>query len=161
MYKILGIYLFALALLIGVEVSIGTLIAPTIFFPQAILGDGVLSHFQSGQLMTAIFLKYNTALMVISILSLLYEMVNFNNNRAESFNLKFSTLMLSLINLSLACVFVLYFTDYIVETQKLGAEATQSETFAKIHGASEWCMKIMMIAQTILFFIRFPRKTKS
>ena len=33
---------------------------------------------------------------------------------------------------------------------------TQTASFAQMHKASEWTMKIMLIAQTFLFFIKFP-----
>ena len=158
MNKILEIYLFLLAALIGIELALGAFVAPTIFFPQSFLGDGVLSHFQSGQLMTQIFLKYNKILMIITAISFIFEMVNFNNNKAQNFNYRFSTLMLAVLNLILMVLFVLVFTDYIVEAQKNGAAATQTAEFAKIHKGSEWTMKLMIIAQTILFFMKFPRK---
>lgn len=160
MQRIQQIYLFLIAAVVGAELLMGIIVAPTLFFPKEILGDGVLSHFQSGQLMTAIFISYNKALLALSIIILVYEMVNFNNNRAESFNLRFSTLMIALIHLCLALVFILYFTDYIVEAQKSGAKATTTETFHAIHSASEWCMKIMVILQALLYFLRFPKRVK-
>ncbi|MBP5778420.1 MAG: DUF4149 domain-containing protein [Campylobacter sp.] len=161
MSKILGIYLFLLAALIGIELALGVFVAPTIFFPQSFLGDGVLSHFQSGQLMTQIFLKYNKILMIITAISFIFEMVNFNNNKSQNFNFRFSTLMLAVLNLILMVLFVLVFTDYIVEAQKAGAAATQTAEFAKIHKGSEWTMKFMIIAQTILFFMKFPRSNSA
>ena len=161
MSKILGIYLFLLAVLIGIELALGAFVAPTIFFPQSFLGDGVLSHFQSGQLMTQIFLKYNKILMIITAISFIFEMVNFNNNKSQNFNFRFSTLMLAVLNLILMVLFVLVFTDYIVEAQKAGESATQTAEFAKIHKGSEWTMKFMIIAQTILFFMKFPRSNSA
>ena len=158
MKAIFSIYILAIGAIIGIELALGALVAPTIFFPQNLIGEGVLSHFQSGQLMTQIFLKYNKILMIITAISFIFEMVNFNNNKAQNFNYRFSTLMLAVLNLILMVLFVLVFTDYIVEAQKNGAAATQTAEFAKIHKGSEWTMKLMIIAQTILFFMKFPRK---
>lgn len=152
------IYLFFIAAIIGVELSLGILVAPVIFFPSDLIGEGVLSHFQSGQMMTSIFVKFGKILMILSIFSLIFEMVNFNNNKAQSFNLRFSTLMIALINLILALLFVLFFTDYIVEAQKLGAEATKTAEFLQIHNASEWSMKVIVVLQMILFFLKCPKK---
>ncbi|CZE49104.1 DUF4149 domain-containing protein [Campylobacter geochelonis] len=160
MSRVLNIYLFLLAALIGIEISVGALVAPVIFFPASIIGEGILTHFQSGQLMTQIFLKFNNILFTIAVISIIYEILNFITAKNESFNFKFSTLMLSLINLVLSAAFVFYFTDYIVDAQNLGVVATQNEAFAQIHKTSEWCMKIMMVAQFILFFMRFPRAAK-
>lgn len=152
--RFLNIYLFLLAMVIGMEVSIGAFLAPTIFFPQNIIGEGVLSHFQSGQLMTNVFVKYNYVLLAVSVISFIYESVNLKFDK--SFYKKTSSFALSFIVLVLALAFVFYFTDYILEAQKLGAEATQNEQFGKIHSTSELVMKIMMIAQILLFFIKFP-----
>ena len=159
MKTIFSIYLFALCCLIGIEIALGALVAPTIFFPQKLIGDGVLTQFQSGQIMTTIFLKYNSIAMGIAIFSFIFEMVNLNNNKNQTFNIKFSMLMLSLINLILTILFVLVFSDYIVEAQKMGENATKTQEFLQIHNASEWCMKLIIVAQTVLFFIKFT-KTK-
>ncbi|NLK66762.1 MAG: DUF4149 domain-containing protein [Campylobacteraceae bacterium] len=159
MQKVLNIYLFMLALLIGLEFSAGAFVAPVIFNPSEIIGDGILTHFQSGQLMTEVFLRFNNFLIIISIISFVYESVNFAKNRLESFNRKFSTFMLSLLNLFLALVFVFYFTDYIVEAQHLGT--TQTQAFSDIHNASEWTMKVILFSQTFLFFLRFPKINKA
>lgn len=158
MKTVLSIYLFLLACLVGIEISLGALVAPTIFFPQNLIGEGVLSHFQSGQIMTAIFLKYNNIAMIIAIFAFIFEMINLNNNKNQTFNIKFSTLMLSVTNLILTILFVLVFSDYIVEAQKIGESATKSIEFIQMHNASEWCMKIMMIVQTILFFIKISKR---
>ncbi|RAZ50758.1 DUF4149 domain-containing protein [Campylobacter hyointestinalis] len=147
-------YLFLLALIIGVEISIGAFLAPVLFFPAKYIGEGVLSLFQSGQLMTQVFLKYNTLLIAVCLVSIIYELINLIKNKEDSFNFKFSAFMLSFIVLGLASSFVFYFTPYIVNAQSLGELATTTNDFARIHKASEIVMKIMIIAQTILFFVR-------
>ncbi|EHT1194916.1 DUF4149 domain-containing protein, partial [Campylobacter jejuni] len=43
-----AVNLFLLASIIGVELILGIVVAPTIFFPQNLIGEGVLSHFQRG-----------------------------------------------------------------------------------------------------------------
>ena len=63
--------------------------------------------------------------------------------------------MLSFLNLALALSFVFVFTPFIVQTQGLGAEATQTAEFAKMHSASEYVMKVMLVLQLILFFVKF------
>lgn len=159
MRKVLNIYLFLLVLLVGLEFAAGAFVAPVIFYPQKLIGDGVLSHFQSGLMMSEIFVRLNKPLLVISVLSFLYEAINLSKNKNENFNLKFSTFMLSLLNAILAFAFIFYFTDYILEAQKLGPTATiESQVFAKMHSASEWTMKILLVSQTILFFLKFPKK---
>ena len=154
MRAIFSIYIFIIAALIGIELSLGALVAPVVFFPQQIIGDGVLSHFQSGKLMSEIFVKYGGILIAVSIICLVFEMINFNNNKSQSFRLRLSTLMLTLVNIILALLFVLYFTDYVINAQKIGTEATMAPEFAQIHAASEWCMKLIIVFQTVLFFTK-------
>ncbi|MCR8685013.1 DUF4149 domain-containing protein [Campylobacter ureolyticus] len=155
MNRILNIYLFLIAILVGLEICAGVFVAPVIFNPANLIGEGVLTHFQSGQIMTEIFLRFNKILLIISILAFIAESINLANKN-KNFNIKFSTFMLAFINLVLALLFIFYFSNYIVNAQQIGPSMTQTASFAQMHKASEWTMKIMLIAQTFLFFIKFP-----
>ena len=139
--------------MIGTELTLGILVAPVIFFPQNIIGEGVLTHFMSGQMMTKIFLKFNYVLLFVSAFVAVSEL--FDLRKKLAFSLKFSTFMLSFLNLALALSFVFIFTPFIVQAQSLGADATQTEEFAKMHSASEYVMKVMLVLQLILFFVKF------
>ena len=139
--------------MIGTELTLGILVAPVIFIPQSIIGEGVLTHFMSGQMMTKIFLKFNYALLFVSAFVAVSEL--FDLRKKLAFSLKFSTFMLSFLNLALALSFVFIFTPFIVQAQGLGAEATQTAEFAKMHSASEYVMKVMLVLQLILFFVKF------
>lgn len=148
-----NIYLFLLAGLVGMEISLGVLVAPTLFYPQNLIGDGVLTHFQSGVLMSDIFVKNNYILVFISAFIFLYDLVYLKSK--EYFYIKFSAFVLSSINLALALSFVYYFTPFILEAQAIGEVMTKGDPqFDMMHKASEYVMKIMMIAQFLLFFIR-------
>ena len=142
-----------LAVLIGAELTLGILVAPVIFFPQSIIGDGILTHFMSGQMMTKIFLNLNYILLFISIAIMISEL--FDLRKKIIFSLKFSMLMLAFLNLALALSFVFFFTPFIVYAQNLGVDATHTAEFAKMHSASEYVMKIMLVLQIILFFVKF------
>ncbi|MCD8478315.1 MAG: DUF4149 domain-containing protein [Sulfurospirillum sp.] len=67
------LYLGFLGIAIGVEIAAGALVAPIIFFPQKYLGEGVLTHFQSGILMTQVFLKMNILIGFVALYSIIYE----------------------------------------------------------------------------------------
>ena len=157
MVKFRSFYLFLLGICIGAELGIGIFVAPVIFYPSQYIGEGVLSHYQSGQLMTQVFLKYNILLIFISSLILLFEIVNLKGS--ESFNYKISAFFLSLIIALLAMSFVFYFTPYILQAQKIGAEATATAEFLSMHKASEFVMKAMLLAQVALFFIRSRKES--
>ena len=75
-----SIYFLLLGALIGTELALGALVAPTIFYPQSILGEGVLTQFQSGKLMATIFVKFNYALLAVSVLIALYELASFRSS---------------------------------------------------------------------------------
>ena len=139
--------------MIGTELTLGILVAPVIFFPQNIIGEGVLTHFMSGQMMTKIFLKFNYILLFVSAFVAVSEL--FDLRKKLAFSLKFSTFMLSFLNLALALSFVFIFTPFIVQAQSLGADATQTAEFVKMHSASEYVMKVMLVLQLILFFVKF------
>lgn len=147
-----SIYLFLLAAIVGIELALGVFVAPVIFFPADILGANVLSHFQSGLLMTQIFVRFGYVLIALSAFFFIYELGIIKSN--DSFSTR-SAPVLAGINLALACLFVFYFTDYVLAAQKLGEIATtQSAEFASVHKASELVFKIMLVLQGLLFFIR-------
>ena len=139
--------------MIGTELTLGILVAPVIFFPQSIIGEGVLTHFMSWQMMTKIFLKFNYVLLFVSAFVAVSEL--FDLRKKLAFSLKFSTFMLSFLNLALALSFIFIFTPFIVQAQDLGTEATQTAEFAKMHSTSEYVMKVMLVLQLILFFVKF------
>ncbi|WP_291952756.1 DUF4149 domain-containing protein [Campylobacter sp.] len=151
-----AVYLFLLASLIGIEISIGVFLAPTIFYPEKFIGEGILTHFQSGLLMTNIFVKFGYVLLGVSIISILIEIFSFKNKN-YTFKINFSKFMLSLIILALSLLFVFYFSAYILQAQTLGEKATQTQEFVKIHNASEIVMKIIMFSQFALFFLNFKK----
>ncbi|EOX4488714.1 DUF4149 domain-containing protein [Campylobacter coli] len=149
-----AINLFLLAAMIGIELILGIVVAPVIFYPANLIGEGVLSHFQSGLMMTQIFIKMGYLLIFVSIINLLFEIYSFAKEDMK-FQIKFSNLMLTILILILSLVFVLYFTNTIIELQNLGEQATKSQEFLSIHNASEVVIKIILLMQVFLYFLSF------
>lgn len=150
MRSIMVIYLVMLGIAIGVEIAAGAFIAPIIFFPQKYLGDGVLTHFQSGILMTQVFLKMNLLIGFVALFSIIYEVqvwMMFKNYDLLSF-------LLSIAIVIATGLFLFYYTPFIVHAQQLGSAETTTELFAKMHKQSEWVMKALMLAQFGLFVRR-------
>ena len=133
MKSVMIIYLLLLGMAIGVEVAVGAFIAPVIFYPHTFLGQGVLSHFQSGILMTQVFLKSNMLLGFVAFYGIVFEMLTFIKNQ----NKDNVALMLSFVAFALTASFLFYYTPFIVDAQNAGALATASEAFAKMHKQSE------------------------
>ncbi|EAL7594830.1 DUF4149 domain-containing protein [Campylobacter jejuni] len=148
-----AVNLFLLASIIGVELILGIVVAPTIFFPQNLIGEGVLSHFQSGLMMTQIFIKMGYLLIFVSMVNFLYEIYSLIKDEIK-FQIKFSKFMLSLLILILSLIFVFYFTNTIIELN-LGENATKTQEFISIHNASEVVIKIILIMQVFLYFLSF------
>ncbi|MBN1838723.1 MAG: DUF4149 domain-containing protein [Campylobacterales bacterium] len=144
------LYLGFLGIAIGVEIAAGALVAPIIFFPQKYLGEGVLTHFQSGILMTQVFLKMNILIGFVALYSIIYEvqvmMARKNND--------FFSLILSLSVLISTGLFLFYYTPFIVHTQQLGVEQTATQAFSTMHKQSEWVIKVLMLTQVVLFIRR-------
>lgn len=140
------LYQFLLAGLIGVELTLGILVAPIIFYPQRV-GVEVLSHFQSGLLMGELFVKMGYILLGVSFFSLGCEFLSLKK--------QFFRFILSLLIATLACVFVFYFSDFILHAQSLGEKATQTQEFQSIHKWSEWTLKLIVALQILLFFLPF------
>lgn len=154
-----AVNLFLLAAMIGIELILGIVVAPVIFYPQNFIGDGILSHYQSGILMTQIFIKMGYLLLIVSIINILFEIFSYFREKFN-FKIKFSKLILSLIILILSLVFVFYFTEQIVSMQKLGEQATTSAKFTGIHSASEITLKIILVSQIFLYFLSFKIEKK-
>lgn len=153
-----AVNLFLLASIIGVELILGIVVAPTIFFPQNLIEEGVLSHFQSGLMMTQIFIKMGYLLIFVSVVNFLYEIYSLIKDEIKfqiKFQIKFSKFMLSLLILILSLIFVFYFTNTIIELQNLGENATKTQEFISIHNASEVVIKIILIMQVFLYFLSF------
>jgi hypothetical protein len=150
MRSFMVIYLVMLGIAIGVEIAAGAFIAPVIFFPQKYLGEGVLSHFQSGILMTQVFLKMNLVIGFAALYSIIYEMEVFMMRK----NYDFLSFFLSLMIVVGTGLFLYYYTPFIIHAQQLGAMETTTEAFASMHKQSEWVMKALMVAQFGLFIRR-------
>lgn len=149
-----AIHLFLLAAMIGVELILGVVVAPVIFYPQSLIGENVLSHFQSGLMMSDIFVKMGYVLLAVAFFNALYELINFLK-KEEKFQLRFSKFALSIIILTLALFFVFYFTAYILEAQKMGESAIKTAEFQSMHEASEVVIKIIVCMQIFLYFLSF------
>jgi len=47
-------------------------------------------------------------------------------------------------------LFVFYYTPFILEAQSQGVQASKSVAFASMHKESEWTIKIILIAQSVI-----------
>lgn len=140
-------YLVFLAASFGAVVVLGAFVAPVIFHADDIFV--VLDHYSSGILMTEIFRKFSYWLYALASAIALYEMVAYKYGGRDKF-----VLISAVSAVFSALMFSGVYLPKIVSMQNLGVEATQSDTFAGIHAASEFDFKILAIALLILFIRR-------
>ena len=144
----LSIYVVFVGMALGVELCAGAFVAPIIFHPNGYLGEGVLTHFQSGILMTQIFLKSNMLLGVVAFYGIVFEVIAWLTNK----NKDILSLCLSFAGFIFTALFLFYYTPFIVNAQI--ALTTESEAFFKMHKESELVMKSLMIVQLVIMFRR-------
>lgn len=153
------VYLFLLAAMVGIELSLGVLLAPILFHANELLGIQLLSRLQSGTLMSFAFIKFNYALVFVSVLALGMEGFYFFR-KIDGFKKRFSRLMLAIIVLALSLLFVFYFSSYILEAARSAFANTNMQVFEKMHKASEYVLKLIMFGQLVLFFLSFNQAKK-
>ena len=142
-------YLILLAASFGAVIVLGAVVAPVIFHTDKILVDMLMDHYNAGIIMGEIFHRFSYWVYVIAIAVVLYEGALYKTGQrdaiafASAVTIVFSSLMFSAV-----------YAPKILAMQALGAEATQSDTFANIHMASEIDFKILAISLLILFVRR-------
>lgn len=138
-----------LAASFGAVIVLGAVVAPVIFNSDKLLVDITLDHFNSGIIMGEIFHRFSYWLYVVASVVLFYEAAMYKMGQrdaiafASAVTIVFSSLMFSAV-----------YSPKILAMQAIGLEATQSDTFANIHMASELDFKILAIGLVILFVRR-------
>ena len=142
-------YLIVLAASFGGVIVLGAFVAPVIFHTDRIITEVIIDNYNAGMIMGEIFHRFSYWIYGLAIYVLLYEAVQYKMGQrdaitfASAFTVVFTSLMFSGV-----------YEPKILEMQALGAEATQSDTFANIHMASEIDFKILALALIVLFVRR-------
>jgi hypothetical protein len=142
-------YLIILASAFGAVIVLGAFVAPVIFKADRLLSEVTLGNYNSGIIMAEIFRRFSYWIYIVSFFIASYELVMYKKGQRDivifgsSITALFSALMFSAV-----------YVPKIIAMQRLGVEATQSDTFQNIHIASEFDFKILAIALLILFIRR-------
>ncbi|WP_121043913.1 DUF4149 domain-containing protein [Helicobacter pylori] len=145
----LGVYLLLLGILGGSLITLGMMVAPIVFKAPSILPELNLTPFESGKLMVQIIVRFNFLLGAIGFVVLLYEIISFIYSKRS-----LVYLILGVAIGALCLLFVFYYTPYILNAQKIGEVAIQSDGFARLHTQSEWLFKELLVLVCALFFLR-------
>ena len=142
-------YLVILAATYGAVMVLGMLVAPVVFNTNEITVALQIDRYNAGIIMGEIFHRFSYWTYLSAFVVLGYEGVMYklgNRDRYIFFSavlVVFSSLMFSVV-----------YSPRIIEMQTIGVEATQSDTFANLHLASEIDFKILAVSLVVLFVRR-------
>lgn len=142
------LYTLLIAVSLGAALASGAFSTATLFRASSIVPDLEISMFQSGVLMTNIFVKLNSLLNLLAFYILIYEILALRISGAKVAPL------LGFISVILIFLFTMYYTPYILEAQKLGEEAIANATFDAMHTQSVLVFKALMVSLLLLFITR-------
>jgi hypothetical protein len=146
-------YLFILAFSCGIILFSGVVVAPVIFNANDLFTDDLLTKFQSGILMTQIFVKTNYLINLLVIITLIVEGDNYLKFKRDYINL-----ILAFFIICCGLLFTQYYTPFILETQSMGETFTNTPAFEGMHKGSELAFKILFVSTLILFFRKLLKK---
>jgi len=139
-------YIIFLGVTLGLVLTLGAIVAPTIFHSENYLQKELLSHYQEGLLMSAIFVKANYFLNMIAIFIILREAYSYKLFQRDKIVLaSASTAVFAIL------MFTFYYTPDILAYQAAGEEMTKSDIFANIHKGSE--IDFMLLAFALFALI--------
>ncbi|PAF49249.1 hypothetical protein BKH41_03995 [Helicobacter sp. 12S02232-10] len=146
-----ALYLWLIGLGIGAIIVSGVIVAPIIFNAYSFLPDLGITQYDSGILMTQIFIKLNDKLLnYTAIIIIIYELLVFKS----SFKSSIFLLGLNALSVALIFIFTLYYTPNILEAQNMGAAYTATPEFENMHTQSEYLFKILLVTLSISFLSR-------
>ncbi len=142
-------YFILLAASFGGVIVLGAFVAPVVFNTDKILVGMLMDNYNAGIIMGEIFHRFSYWVYVLALYVILYEGASYKSGSrdaitfAAAVTVVFSSLMFSSI-----------YVPKILEMQNMGREATQSDTFANLHIASEIDFKLLSVALLVLFVRR-------
>jgi len=142
-------YFIILAASFGAVLVLGAFVAPVVFHTDTILSGMLIDHYNSGIIMGEIFHRFSYWIYFLAVYVVIYEAAQYKMGQrdAVSFGAAVSVVFTSLM-------FSSVYVPKILSMQAMGREATQSDTFANIHIASEIDFKILAVALIVLFVRR-------
>ena len=142
-------YLILLAASFGAVIVLGAFVAPVVFHTDKILHTLVVDNYNAGIIMGEVFHRFSYWVYFLAFGIASYELASYKMGQRDTYvfvsavSAVFSSLMFSAV-----------YSPKILEMQSFGAEATQSDTFANVHYASELDFKILAISLLVLFIRR-------
>ena len=142
-------YLLVLATTLGGVLVLGILVAPVIFHNEILGMEVMVDRYNAGMMMAEIFRRFSYWLYFVALYVVVYETYMYKMGQRDTY-IFFSSVLVAFTSLMFSAVY----SPKILAMQDLGREATQSDTFASIHKASEIDFKILAVALLVLFVRR-------
>jgi len=143
-------YITVLGILIGAVLVLGTMVAPTIFHTEPLIGS-VLSHYQAGVVMSSIFSKFGYFLNGMILIVIVYEI----NLAYQKRKIKPYDLLVTIILIGSMSFFTFYLMPSILELQAL--KETTTEQFNSLHKLSEFDFKVILASAFMMIFLRLSK----
>lgn len=143
----LGVYLLLLGILGGSLIILGAIVAPIVFKASSILPELNLTLFESGKLMSQIFVRFNFLLGAIGFVVLLYEIISFIYSKRS-----LVYLILGVAIGALCLLFVFYYTPYILNAQKAGEAALKALNLPARTLKANGCLRNCLCWCALCFF---------
>jgi len=142
-------YLLVIAASFGAVIVLGAIVAPVIFHSDRYLIGTLIDHYNMGMIMGEIFRRFAYWAYFLAAYIVLYEVYMYKMGKRDA--VVFAAAVTALFS---SLMFAAIYVPKILLMQSMGKEATQSDTFANIHIASEIDFKLLAIALMVLFIRR-------
>jgi len=142
-------YLLVIAASFGAVIVLGAIVAPVVFHSDRYLVGMLIDHYNMGIIMGEIFRRFAYWAYFLAGFIAFYETYMYKRGQRDAF--VFAAAITALFS---SLMFASVYVPKILSMQSMGKEATQSDTFANIHIASEIDFKLLAIALLVLFIRR-------
>lgn len=142
-------YFILLGATFGAVLVLGAIVAPVVFHTDAITVDLLIDHYNSGIIMAEIFHRFAYWIYFLTIYVVFYEARLYKQGQRDAIAFGSASIVVAT-----SLLFSAVYVPKILGMQALGREATQSDTFANLHMASEIDFKILLVALVVLFVRR-------
>ncbi len=148
-------YLTLLGVTLGAILFAGAVTAPVIFNAEKYIGEGLLTHYQEGVLMTQNFIALSYLLNIVMVSVFLYE-----GYKYKMFERDKLTTASALLVIMAGAMFNFYYLPDIINMQLAGPAMTASEQFINTHKGSELDFKILALAILVLMIQNMRKACK-
>jgi len=142
-------YLLVLGMSLGAVLVLGAVVAPVVFHSDRYVVDMFIDHYNMGMIMGEIFRRFAYWTYFLAAYIAFYEAYMYKRGQRDA--TVFAAAATALFS---SLMFAAVYVPKILLMQSMGKEATQSDTFANIHIASEIDFKLLAIALLVLFIRR-------